>query len=108
MSVDDKCLVVDAEVCLPHYLDLDLPKLLPHGSSGVVEIVVHIFDVDDHEFAHPFSSESGFEAILPVRRFVNFESLHSLDVDDMDESAFGKITKSSRQIGASSTLNVYL
>lgn len=85
MSVDDKCLVVDAEVCLPHYLDLDLPKLLPHGSSGVVEIVVHIFDVDDHEFAHPFSSESGFEAILPVRRFVNFESLHSLDVDDMDE-----------------------
>lgn len=85
MSVDDKCLVVDAEVCLPHYLDLDLPKLLPHGSSGVVEIVVHIFDVDDHEFAHPFSSESGFEAILPVRRFVNFESLHSLDVDDVDE-----------------------
>lgn len=85
MRVDNKSLVVNPKVCLPHYLHLHLPELLPHCSSRVVEIVVNVLDVHDHEFAHPLSPEGGLEAVLPIRSFVDFKGLHRLDVNYMNK-----------------------
>lgn len=85
MRVNNEGPVVDAEVFLARNLNLHLTELLANGRTARVEVVVHILNVEHDEFGQSLATEHGLEAVLPVRRLVNLERLHRLDVHNMNE-----------------------
>lgn len=85
MGVHDEGPVVVAEVLFARNFDLDLSELLPDGSPARVEVIVDVFDVYHHELGETISAQNCFEAILPVGLVVDFECLHCLNINDMNE-----------------------
>ena len=79
----DEGLVVYAEVLFASYFDGYLTEFLFEGSAAVVEVVVHVLDIEHDELAHPVSAEDCSKAMLPVSGLVDFKWLHGLHIKNM-------------------------
>lgn len=84
MRAHDKSLVVYTKILFACYFNGDLPEFLFDSCSAVIEVVVHILDVNHYELTHPVSAKNRTETMLPVCGFVNFEGLHCFHIQDVD------------------------
>ena len=85
MSVHDEGFIVFAEVFFTRNFYLYLSVSLSHSCSTRIKIVVDVLNINNHEFAQPFSGESGLENVFVIEFLINFKGLHGSNVYDVHE-----------------------
>ena len=85
MGVHNIRLVVYSKISGSGDLNLDLSELLSDSCATRVEVVVHVFNVENDEFGHSLTTKACSETVFPEVHFVNFKCLHGLAVDNVHE-----------------------
>ena len=65
--------------------NLNLSKFLPNCCSTRVKIIVYVFNVKNDVLCHSVSAKYSLELMLEISLLINFISLHSLNINNMNK-----------------------
>jgi hypothetical protein len=85
VSIHDESGVIFAKVTCSSNFNLNLSEFLSDCCSTRIEIIIYIFNVENNVFCHSFSTKQSFEFVLEISFLINFISLHSFNINDMNE-----------------------